>query len=124
MVWNCRKQPRCWSDVLKDKNYRTGYVGKWHLDSPYKPYVDTYNNRGETAWNEWCPPERRHGFDFWVAYGTYDNHLNPMYWETAAPRDSFFYAHKWGPEYEVDRAIGVPLGTEKEQFSFRIGSYP
>ena len=47
---------RCWSDVLKDKNYRTGYIGKWHLDSPYKPYVDTYNNRGETAWNEWCPP--------------------------------------------------------------------
>ncbi len=111
---------RCWSDVLKDKNYRTGYVGKWHLDSPYKPYVDTYNNRGETAWNEWCPPERRHGFDFWVAYGTYDNHLNPMYWETTAPRDSFFYAHKWGPEYEVDRAIGFLSEQKKSSSPFAL----
>lgn len=47
---------RCWSDVLKDQGYNMGYIGKWHLDAPYKPYVDTYNNRGKVAWNEWCPP--------------------------------------------------------------------
>lgn len=110
------KTARCWSDVLKDQNYRMGYIGKWHLDSPYKPYVDTYNNRGEVAWNEWCPPERRHGFDHWVAYGTYDNHLHPMYWENTAPRDSFFYVNKWGPEYEVDRAIEF-LSKQKESSS-------
>ena len=85
------QEARCWSDVLKDMNYRTGYIGKWHLDSPYKPYVDTYNNRGKVAWNEWCPPERRHGFEYWTAYGTYDYHLKPMYWDTTAPRDSFYY---------------------------------
>lgn len=96
---------RCWSDILKENDYHTGYVGKWHLDSPYRPYVDTYNNRGKTAWNEYCPQDRRHGFDFWVSYGTYDNHLKPMYWEGSAPRDSFFYVNQWGPEYEVDRAI-------------------
>ena len=50
------QEARCWSDVLKDMDYRTGYIGKWHLDSPYKPYVDTYNNHGKVAWNEWCPP--------------------------------------------------------------------
>lgn len=96
---------RCWSDVLKDNNYNTGYVGKWHLDAPHRPFVNTYNNRGEVAWNEYCPLDRRHGFDFWVSYGTYDNHLNPMYWEGSAPRDSFYYVYRWGPEYEVDRAI-------------------
>ena len=80
---------RCWSDVLKEQGYRMGYIGKWHLDSPYQPYVDTGNNRGKIAWNDWCPPERRHGFDHWIAYGTYDNHLRPMYWDTTASRDSF-----------------------------------
>lgn len=96
---------RCWSDVLKEEGYQTGYIGKWHLDSPYKPYVDTYNNRGAVAWNEWCPPSRRHGFDYWISYGTYDNHLHPMYWSTEAPRDSFYYVDQWGPAYEADQAI-------------------
>lgn len=96
---------RCWSDVLKEQGYQTGYVGKWHLDSPHKPYVDTYNNRGKVAWNEWCPPERRHGFDRWIAYGTYDYHLKPMYWNTTAPRDSFYYVDQWGPAYEAGKAI-------------------
>lgn len=96
---------RCWSDILKENGYQTGYIGKWHLDSPYEPYVNTYNNRGAIAWNEWCPKERRHGFDYWTAYGTYDNHLKPMYWDTDAPRDSFYYVSQWGPEYEADKAI-------------------
>lgn len=63
---------------------------------PYKPYVNTYNNQGKVAWNEWCSPERRHGFEHWIAYGTYDNHLKPMYWNTTTPRDSFYYVNQWG----------------------------
>lgn len=96
---------RCWSDILKANGYQTGYIGKWHLDAPYEPYIDTYNNHGAVAWNEWCPKERRHGFDYWTAYGTYDYHLKPMYWDTDAPRDSFYYVNQWGPEYEADKAI-------------------
>lgn len=95
----------CWSDVLKQAGYATGYIGKWHLDAPHPPYINTYNNQGSIAWNEWCPPERRHGFDTWIAYGTYDNHLRPMYWNTASPRDSFYYVDRWGPEYEAGQAI-------------------
>lgn len=99
------KEAVCWSDVLKEEGYRTAYIGKWHLDAPYRPYVDTYNNKGEVAWNEWCPPERRHGFDKWIAYGTYDNHLKPMYWDTKSGREEFYYVNQWGPAYEADRAI-------------------
>ena len=99
------KEAVCWSAVLKEEGYRTAYIGKWHLDAPYRPYVDTYNNKGEVAWNEWCPPERRHGFDKWIAYGTYDNHLKPMYWDTKSGREEFYYVNQWGPAYEADRAI-------------------
>ena len=94
----------CWSDLLKDNGYSLGYIGKWHLDSPHKPYVDCKNNRGKWKWNEWCPPERRHGFDSWYAYGTYDYHMNPMYWDTDAKRDEFHFVNQWGPEHEADRA--------------------
>lgn len=95
----------CWSDVLKSEGYQMAYIGKWHLDKPVKPYIDCSNNRGRMAWNEWCPPERRHGFDYWVAYGTYDQHLRPMYWDTDGGRQDFYYVDQWGPEYEADLAI-------------------
>lgn len=96
---------RCWSDVLKDSGYNLGYIGKWHLDSPRRPYVKCANNTDTEAWNEWTPPERRHGFDFWYAYGTYDDHLRPMYWDGRADRDGAHWVDEWGPEHEADLAI-------------------
>ncbi len=95
----------CWSDILKTNNYSNGYIGKWHLDSPHEPYIPTSNNIGKVAWNEWTPPDRRHGFDYWYAYGTYDVHNKPMYWDTHAARDSFHYVNQWGPEHEADKAL-------------------
>ena len=114
------QEARCWSDVLKDMDYRTGYIGKWHLDSPYKPYVDTYNNHGKVAWNEWCPPEGRHGFEHWIAYGTSDYHLNPRYWNATAPRDSFYYVNQGGPAYEADRAIEYIQAQKESKQPFAL----
>lgn len=94
-----------WSDALHANGYSNGYIGKWHLDSPQAPYVPTDNNKGDVKWNEWTPPHKRHGNDFWYAYGTYDAHLRPMYWSTGASRDSFRFVDQWGPEHEVDKAI-------------------
>jgi arylsulfatase A-like enzyme len=34
---------KCWSDVLKDCGYSLGYIGKWHLEAPHKPYIDCAN---------------------------------------------------------------------------------
>ncbi|MHC4741581.1 MAG: sulfatase family protein [Planctomycetota bacterium] len=100
-----QESDRCWSDVLKDRGYSLGYIGKWHLDAPYKPYVKCENNRPNFAWNEWCPPNRRHGFAFWYAYGTYDYHFTPMYWPTNAKRNEHVKVKQWGPEHEADLAI-------------------
>ncbi len=95
----------CWSDVLKSNGYSNGYIGKWHLDSPHEPYIPTSNNTEKVAWNEWTPPEKRHGFDYWYAYGTYDVHNKPMYWDTKSSRDSFHYVDEWGPIHETKKAL-------------------
>jgi len=95
----------CWSDILRGRGYEMGYIGKWHLDAPREPYIDCANNRGEPKWNEWCPPHRRHGFNFWYSYGTYDYHDRPMYWRTDAGREEFHFVDQWGPEHEADMAI-------------------
>lgn len=96
---------KCWSDVLKDKGYNLGYIGKWHLDNPYEPYLDCSNNESEKKWNEWTSPDKRHGFDYWYAYGTYNEHLKPLYWTTNAKREDFHYKDQWGPELEADKTI-------------------
>ncbi len=116
VIGNCRNKTEpngvelkesdiCWSDILKQNDYSLGYIGKWHLDSPREPYIDCYNNDGDDKWNEWCPPNRRHGFDYWYSYGTYDRHLKPMYWSNDADRQNFHYVDQWSPEHEADMAI-------------------
>lgn len=121
-----KQEAVCWSDVLKAEGYATAYIGKWHLDKPLKPYVDCANNKGKIAWNEWCPPARRHGFDYWVAYGTYDFHLRPLYWNTEASREEFYYVDQWGPEYEADLAIRFidSVSTSKQPFAMMVSMNP
>lgn len=97
----------CWSDVLKTQGYSLGYIGKWHLEAPREPYIESYNNPDAegTYWNDWTPPDLRHGFDFWYSYGTYDLHLSPMYWANTTPRETPIRPNQWGPEHEADMAI-------------------
>lgn len=100
-----QKSDRCFSDVLKDKGYSLGYIGKWHLESPRPPYIKCKNNEGAEKWNEWTSPDRRHSFDYWYAYNTYDFHDRPLYWSNDAGREEFHYVDQWGPEHEADLAI-------------------
>ena len=113
----------CWSDLLARTGYTLGYIGKWHLDAPHPPWIPTYNNSGAIKWNEWCPPERRHGFSHWHAYGTYDWHLRPMYWDGDAPREGFHFVDQWGPEHEADRAIDF-LKTAQRPFALVVSMNP
>lgn len=125
-----QKDAVCWSDVLKSNGYSNGYIGKWHLDSPYQPYIPTSNNIGKVAWNEWTAPDRRHGFDYWYGYGTYDVHNKPMYWDTNATRDDFHYVNQWGPIHEADKAIaymkneGNTLRKSDTPFSLVVSMNP
>ncbi|MCY1719364.1 sulfatase [Prolixibacteraceae bacterium Z1-6] len=107
-----KKDEVCFSDVLAENGYSAGYVGKWHLDGP-EPTLP-----GETVeWDTWCPPENRHGFSFWHAYGTHGRHNNPYYWTTHAAEGEKLVVNKWSPEHEADVIIDYLKNTEHQRIN-------
>jgi len=95
---------RCLPDVLRDAGYDLGYIGKWHLDGPRAPFVEPPRDDG-FVWDEYTPPERRHGFSFWHAYGAFDEHLRPHYWADDTPREAPLEVRRWSAEHETDVAL-------------------
>lgn len=98
--------------ALHGAGYRTGYVGKWHLDGVPR--------------NKFTPVgERRHGFDYWAAYNCSHDYFRPTYYrddprpivtdgyepvvqtdlaidflQSLASDDSFALFLSWGPPHD------------------------
>ncbi len=95
----------CISDVLSAAGYDCAYIGKLHADFPTRNNPQrpgTYVVDGDEVWDAYTPPERRHGFNYWYSYGTFDVHKHPHYWDTEGNRHDI---DEWSPKHEVDRAI-------------------
>ncbi|MDO5980174.1 sulfatase [Flavivirga spongiicola] len=88
------------SDVLVNNGYDAGYVGKLHLMSP--PPI---KGKDTVLWDAYQPKELRHGFNFWYAYGTFDQHNNPHYWINDANEEEITYVNEWSPKHEADVII-------------------
>jgi len=54
------------AEVCKSAGYRTGYIGKWHIDG-----------RGRQAY---IPPERRCGFDYWRTLECTHSYIDSKYY--------------------------------------------
>ena len=79
---------RTLSAELKRAGYRTGYVGKWHLDGRENP--------------GFVPPARRRGFDYWAAYNVAHTHYESVYFrDTPEPIEI--------PGFEPDHLTGLAL---------------
>ena len=93
------------SDVFSQNGYQCAYIGKLHVNypTPNNPQVPgTYVENADPVWDAYTPPERRHGFDYWYSYGTYDVHKSPHYWDTDGNRHEI---KEWSPKHEADKAI-------------------
>jgi arylsulfatase A-like enzyme len=78
------------AELLRDAGYRTGFVGKWHLDGgPREP--------------GFVPPgPRRQGFDFWAAYECHHQHFLPYYFRDTP---EMILVRKFEPEATCDFAV-------------------
>ena len=110
-----RQSDRCLSDVLHDAGYATGYIGKWHLEAPREPYIEPPRKWDGNVWDEFTPPERRHGFEFWHSYGAFDSHLHPHYWTTHAGRDELMTVDDWSPRHEAGIAIDFIRNRDRDR---------
>ncbi len=100
-----RQDVTCLSDVLASGNYDLAYFGKWHLDFPLPNDPENpghYIDKRWPAWDTYTPAERRHGFNYWYSYGTFDVHKNPHYFDTDGKR---YDPKEYSPKHEADMII-------------------
>ncbi|MBD5242406.1 MAG: sulfatase [Barnesiella sp.] len=104
-VSDLRDDAMCISDVFHNAGYNCAYIGKLHANHPTPNDPENPGHYVETqvpAWDAYTPPEKRHGFDYWYSYGTFDVHKHPHYWDTEGHR---YDINQWSPEHETDKAI-------------------
>ena len=81
-------------------------------NSPQNPgeYVETQR----PVWDAYTEPQQRHGFNYWLSYGTFDEHKNPHYWDNNGNRHE---PHEWSPIYEAKHAVSYILNRNGERDS-------
>lgn len=93
------------SDVFSGSGYDCAYIGKLHADFPTPNDPENPGHYVEDVtpvWDAYTPPGRRHGFNYWYSYGTFDVHKQPHYWDTNGKRHE---VREWSPKHEADKAI-------------------
>ncbi|MDA2938908.1 sulfatase, partial [Acidobacteria bacterium AH-259-A15] len=97
------------AELLAHQGYRTGFIGKWHLD-------------GGKRLPGYVPPgPRRQGFQFWAANECHHNHFDTQYFRntgTAIP------IKKFEPEAWTDIAIEFLRETENRPFFLMLAMGP
>ena len=128
-ISSLRTDVECVSDVFSKNGYECAYFGKLHADfpTPNDPaHPGEYVEEQRPVWDAYTPPERRHGFNYWYSYGTFDVHKNPHYWDTAGKRHE---PKEWSPLHEAKQVIAYLRNKEKQRdtgkpFFIMVGMNP
>ncbi len=74
------------AECLRDAGYRTGYVGKWHLEGGPKP--------------GFVPPDRRFGFEHFVGFNRGHDYLSSIYFDDDGQA---YHSERYEPDYQTDQ---------------------
>jgi arylsulfatase A-like enzyme len=94
------------ADVFASAGYRTGWIGKWHLDGLPR--------------DKWVAPDRRGGFDFWASSHCTHDYFDGHYYVGDDPRPVRFRGYE--PVVHTDLAREF-LAAEAERPFFLSVSY-
>lgn len=112
-----REDAECISDVFSKAGYDCGYFGKLHVDFPTPNDPESpgqYVEERRPAWDAYTPESRRHGFNYWYSYGTFDEHKTPHYWDTDGRRHEI---KEWSPLHEAKEVISYLKNERGERDS-------
>jgi arylsulfatase A-like enzyme len=95
-----REEQTTIAEIFAKSGYRTGFIGKWHLDG------------GQRDPGFVPPGPRRQGFQFWAAYECHHRHFTPVYFrDTPEP----ILVPKFEPEASCDFAVEFLKTQPKDQ---------
>lgn len=124
-----REDAECIGDVFSKAGYDCAYFGKLHADfpTPNDPeHPGQYVEEQRPAWDAYTPKDRRHGFNYWYSYGTFDEHKNPHYWDTDGKRHD---PKEWSPLHEASEVVSYlenkrNVRDPKKPFFIMVGMNP
>ncbi len=128
-VSSLNEDAECISDVYSKAGYDCAYFGKLHADfpTPNDPeHPGEYVEKGWPVWDAYTPPQRRHGFNYWYSYGTFDVHKQPHYWDTEGKRHE---VREWSPLHEAREVVSYlknekGLRDNRKPFFIMVGMNP
>ncbi len=76
------------AQCLRDAGYRTGYVGKWHLEGGPKP--------------GFVPPDRRFGFEHFIGFNRGHDYNSSIYYDDEGQA---YHSARYEPDYQTDQFL-------------------